>query len=111
MVRREALTQRAIKEQVVPSRISVAESKAFLHLEGPPRYRKVFLDAIEYGRTRPAVPCSREMDDIIRNEIDLVLRGKKTAKAACERVTPIVNDLLKYEISARARRRAAESRR
>ena len=100
MVRKEALRERAIREQVVPSRISVAESKAFLHLEGPPKHRKVFLDAIEYGRTRPAVPCSREMDDIIWNEINLVLLGKKTAKESCKKVAPIVNDLLKYSRSS-----------
>jgi len=111
VVRKEVLRQRAIKEQVVPSRISVAESKAFLHLEGPPEHRKVFLDAIEYGRTPPAVPCSREMNDIIWNEISLVVLGKKTAKAACEKVTPIVNDLLKYDISARARRSSDKGRR
>ena len=96
MVRRESLRERAIKEQVVPSRISVAESEAFLLLKGPPKHRKVFLDAIEYGRTVPAVPCSREMNDIIWNEISLVLLGQKTAKESCEKLAPIVNDLLKY---------------
>lgn len=96
MVSKDALKTRAIKEQVVPSRISVAESESFLHLEGPPENRKVFLEAIEYGRTVPAVPCSREMESIIYNEISLVILGKKTAKEACEKVTPYVNDLLKY---------------
>ena len=96
MVRKEALEERAIKEQVMPSRISVAESKAFLYLKGPPKHRKVFLDAIEYGRTLPAVPCSREMNDIIWNEINLVLLGKTTAEESCKKLTPIVNDFLRY---------------
>jgi multiple sugar transport system substrate-binding protein len=103
MVRRDALRERAIKEQVVPSRISVAESEAFLRLKGPPKHRKVFLDAIEYGRTLPAVTCSREMNDIIWNEISLVLLGRKSAEESCKKLTPIINDLLKYTPGAESK--------
>ena len=97
MVSKDALRERAIKEQVVPSRISVAESNAFLHLPGPPKHRKVFLDAISYGHTLPAVPCSPEMNSIIWNDISRALLGKETAREACERVTPRIDDLLRYE--------------
>jgi hypothetical protein len=104
MASKEALRERAITEQVVPSRISVAKSNAFLHLPGPPKNRKVFLDAIAYGHTKPSVPCTREMDDIIWNELALALVGKEDAKTACMKVTPIINDLLRYsETSGRKR--------
>jgi len=97
MVRREALRERAIKEQVVPSRISVAESNAFLHLSGPPKHRKVFLDAIAYGRTLPALPASREMSYIIDNELHPVLSGKKKAADVCPDLAKKINDFLKFE--------------
>lgn len=101
MASKEALRERAINEQVVPSRISVAESNAFLDLPGPPKHRKVFLDAISYGHTRPAIPCSREMDDIMGNELANALNGKEPMKQACERAARRVNDLLLYSDTAR----------
>ena len=97
MVRKEALRERAIKEQVVPSRISVAESNAFLYLPGPPDHRKVFLDAISYGHSVPAVPCSEEMNALIWNDISLALLGRETARDACERTSERITDLLRYK--------------
>jgi len=97
MVSKDALRQRAIKEQVVPSRISVAESNAFLHLPGPPKHRKVFLDAISYGRAVPAVPCSEEMNSIIGNDLSLLQIGDETAEAACKRTSVRITDLLRYK--------------
>ena len=94
MVSKESLRERAIKEQVVPSRRSVAESNAFLDLPGPPKHRKVFLDAIEYGRALPRVPCSEEMNSIIGNELNNLQIGKETAEAACKRTAERVNGLL-----------------
>ena len=95
MVSKESLRERAITEQVVPSRISVAESNAFLDLPGPPKHRKVFLDAISYGRSIPSVPCSEEMNSIIGNDLGLLQIGDETAKSACKRVAPRVTDLLR----------------
>ncbi|MBP6964909.1 MAG: sugar ABC transporter substrate-binding protein [Armatimonadetes bacterium] len=94
MVSKEALRERAIKEQVIPSRMSVAKSNAFLDLPGPPRHRKVFLDAIEYGRTLPRVPCSEEMNSIIGNELNNLQIGTETAESACKRTAKRVNGLL-----------------
>ena len=87
---------RAIHSQIVPSRISVARSGAYLHLNKPPKARKVFLDMIEYGRPTPYVSCSPEMNQIIQSELDLVLLGKESAAAACAKVTPIVDQLLRH---------------
>ena len=83
-------------QQIIPSRRSVAESGAYLYLKDKPRNKQVFIDAIKYGFVVPNVECSREMNDIISNEIVLAVLGKKSAKDACLRVTPIVNDLLAY---------------
>lgn len=94
MVSKESLRERAIKEQVIPSRISVAESNAFLDLPGPPKHRKVFLDAIEYGRTIPRVPCSEEMNSIIGNELNNLQLGTEDAESACKRTAERVTGLL-----------------
>ncbi len=95
MVSKEKLRERAMIEQVIPSRISVAESNAFANLPSPPRHRKVFIEAISYGRSFPSVPCNQEMDSIISNDIGLLLIGKESAKSACERAAPRVTDLLR----------------
>ena len=94
MVSKQSLRDRAIKEQVIPSRISVAQSNAFLNLPGPPKHRKVFLDAIAYGRTIPAVPCSEEMNSIIGNELNNLQIGNEDAESACKRTAMRVTDLL-----------------
>ena len=82
---------------IIPSRRSVAESGAYLYLKDKPKSKKVFIDAISYGHPLPNVECSREMNDIIANEISLAILGKKSAEAACRHVAPLVNDLLKYQ--------------
>jgi len=89
-------------QHIIPSRRSVAESGAYLLLKGRPRNKEVFIDAIKYGRVIPNIECSREMNDIINNEITMAILGKESAKETCLRVTPIVDDLLMYN---RPRRR------
>ena len=83
-------------QHIIPSRRSVAESGAYLYLHDKPRNKQAFIDAIGYGYVLPNVECSREMNDIIGNEIVLAILGKKSAKEACEKVAPVVDDLLKY---------------
>lgn len=83
-------------QHIIPSRRSVAESGAYLYLKDKPKNKQAFIDAIKYGRVIPNVECSREMNDIINNEIVLAVLGKKSAREACLKVTPYVNDLLKY---------------
>ncbi len=98
-------------QHIIPSRRSVAESGAYLYLKDKPRNKQVFIDAIGYGRVLPNVECSREMNDIIRNEITRAILGQKSAKEACEKVAPIVNDLLKYSRAQRIQRRSGGDRR
>lgn len=96
MTGKEYQESAAIRSQIIPSRISVAESGAYLKLDKPPKGRKVFLDMIKYGRAIPAVSCSPEMNQIIGSQLDLVRLGKKPAKDACEDVTPVVDQLLRH---------------
>ena len=98
-------------QHIIPSRQSVAESGAYLYLKDEPRNKQVFIDAISYGCVLPNVECSREMNDIIANEISLAILGKKSAKEACAKVAPIVDDLLKYsQLRYRDRRVDGDSR-
>ena len=83
-------------QHIIPSRRSVAESGAYLYLPDKPRNKQAFIDAIGYGRVIPNVECSREMNDIISNEIILAVIGKNSAKESCEKVAPLVDNLLKY---------------
>lgn len=86
----------AIKNQIIPSRRSVAESGAYLLQNKPPKARKVFLDMIQYGYAAPQVSCSPEMNQIIASELELMMLGKESAKTACEKVTPVVEQLLRH---------------
>lgn len=86
----------AIRSQIIPSRKSVAESGAYLHLKADPKNRKVFLDMIQYGRSVPAVSCAPEMTQIIQSEFDLVRLGDESAEDACNKVTPKINQLLRH---------------
>jgi len=83
-------------QQIIPSRRSVAESGAYLYLKDKPANKQAFIDAIKYGCVVPNIECSREMNDIINNEIVMATLGKQSAKDVCLRVTPIVDDLLRY---------------
>jgi hypothetical protein len=67
-----------------------------LHLKADPRNRKAFLYMIPYGRPVPPVSCAPEMTEIIQSELDLVRLGTESAKTACEKVTPKVDQLLRH---------------
>jgi len=79
---------------IVPSRRSVARSGAFLNANEPPRHRAVFLEMTPFGRANPPVAVSPEMNQIIGSEFELVMLGRKSARDACLKVCPIVNQLL-----------------
>ena len=86
----------AMRSQIIPSRKSVAESGAYLHLNADPKNRKAFLYMIPFGRSVPAVSCAPEMTQIIQSELDLVRLGRETAKEGCEKVKPKVDQLLRH---------------
>ncbi|MEN6371949.1 MAG: sugar ABC transporter substrate-binding protein [Armatimonadota bacterium] len=89
--------ERAVDSQIIPSRRSVAESGAYLKLAKPPAHRKVFLDLILYGKPEPSVSVMPEMREILNAEISLALLGKESAKDACKKVTPVVDQLLRHQ--------------
>ncbi|HOP79595.1 MAG TPA: extracellular solute-binding protein, partial [Armatimonadota bacterium] len=94
---REYQRRAAIESQIIPSRRSVAESGAYLKLNKPPKNRKVFLDMIQYGWTDPPVSVSPEMRELMNAEIALATLGKKPAKDACEKVKPVIDQLLRHQ--------------
>lgn len=80
----------------VPTRKSLAESPVFLTKDQPPKNRQVFLDMIKYGRATPHVSCYAEMNQIIGSELDLVMLGKQSAKEACLKIKPRLDQLLRH---------------
>lgn len=95
MTGKEYQRRAAVESQIIPSRKSVAESGAYLKLNKLPKHREVFLDMIKYGRTNPPVAVSPEMNEIIGAEVSMALLGKESAKEACEKVTPKIDQLLR----------------
>lgn len=96
MTGKEYQRSAAMRSQIIPSRKSVAESGAYLHLNADPKNRKAFLYMIQFGRSVPAVSCAPEMTQIIQSELDLVRLGMETAKEGCEKVKPKVDQLLRH---------------
>ncbi len=92
----EYQTDCALMNSQVPTRKSLAESDVFLYRKEPPDSRDVFLKMIKYGRATPHVSCYAEMNQIIGSELDLVMLGKKSAKDACVKVRPIIDQLLRH---------------
>ena len=87
----------AEKKQIIPSRRSVAESGAYLHLKAGPKNKKAFIDTIPYGHTLPRVECSPEMNFIIGSELAPAILGDKTAEQVCKLAAKRANDLLMYQ--------------
>ena len=96
MTGKEYQRSAAMRSQIIPSRRSVAESGAYLHLNADPKNRQAFLYMIQFGRAVPPVSCAPEMTQIIQSELDLVRLGRESAKAACEKVKPTVDQLLRH---------------
>ncbi len=87
--------QAALDSQIIPSRRSVAESGAYLKQNKLPKSRGVFLEMIKYGRAEPLVAVTPEMREMLNAEISLAILGKKSAKDACEKVAPTIDQLLR----------------
>jgi len=86
----------AMRSQIIPSRRSVAESGAYLHLNADPKNRKAFLYMIQFGHAVPPVSCAPEMTDIIQNRLDIIRLGRRKAKDVCADVKPEVDQLLRH---------------
>lgn len=96
MTGKEYQSAAAMRSQIIPSRRSVAESGAYLHLDADPRNREAFLYMIQFGKSVPPVSCAPEMTQIIQSELDLVRLGLESAEQGMKKVKPKVDQLLRH---------------
>jgi len=97
MTSKEVQRRLMFDEQCLPSRRSLTASGLFASIPGPPKNKQVFVDMIPYGRGIPPVPSGPEMLEVMTSEITLAILGKETAKEACERVTPVIDQMLRHQ--------------
>ncbi|MBP5738885.1 MAG: hypothetical protein J6X38_07385, partial [Abditibacteriota bacterium] len=88
-----ALQRAAIHNtQGIPSRKSLA--KEFLAVDRPPRNKQAFIDAIEFGRSTPKVPCWPEANSLINSALQKMLLGKEPVKQIADDLVPTVDKML-----------------
>ncbi len=85
-----------MRSQIIPSRRSVAESGAYLHLNADPKNRQAFLYMIPFGKAVPPVSCAPEMTQIIQSELDLVRLGSRIGKGWLRESHAEVDQLLRH---------------
>jgi multiple sugar transport system substrate-binding protein len=64
----------------LPTLKSVAFSPTWLEPDKMPKNRRIFLDALEYGRVMPLIERWNEMGAIVQREFDLLWAGVKNAE-------------------------------
>ena len=80
---------------IIPALREAALSPEFLAPGKTPLHRKVFVDALSYGRLDPRTPRWAEMVNTIGSEMDLVWAGQKTPEAAAKDACDKVNAAIK----------------
>jgi multiple sugar transport system substrate-binding protein len=80
---------------IIPALRAAAESPQFLTPGKTPLHRKVFVDALAYGRLDPRTTHWAEMVDAIGSEMDLVWAGQKAPEAGARDACNKVNAFLK----------------
>ena len=80
---------------IIPALKEAAQSPEFLQPGKTPVHRKVFVDALSYGRLDPRTTHWAEMVNTIGSEMDLVWTGQKTPAVAARDACAKVNALLK----------------
>jgi multiple sugar transport system substrate-binding protein len=79
---------------IIPALKAVAESPDFLQPNSVPAHRKVFVDALAYGKLDPEIPQWAEMITIIGNETDKLWLGKQTPEETGKNIDSELNQLL-----------------
>lgn len=79
---------------IIPALKAVAESKDFLQPNAVPAHRKVFVDALQYGKLDPEIPQWAEMITIIGNETDKLWLGKQSPEDTGKNIDAELNQLL-----------------
>ena len=97
MTGKKVQTTLTLEMQGLPSRRSVSEAGVFESIPGPPKHKLVFVKMIPYGRGIPPVPSGPEMLNLMTSEITLAMLGKETAKQACAKVTPVIDQMLRHQ--------------
>jgi multiple sugar transport system substrate-binding protein len=80
---------------IIPALREAALSPEFLAPGKTPLHRKVFVDALSYGRLDPRTPRWAEMVNTIGSEMDLVWAGQKAPEAAAKDACDKVNAAIK----------------
>ncbi|HET8524301.1 MAG TPA: sugar ABC transporter substrate-binding protein [Thermomicrobiales bacterium] len=79
---------------IIPALKAVAESPDFLQPNAKPAHRKVFVDALAYGKLDPEIPQWAEMITIIGNETDKLWLGQQTPDETGKSIDSQLNQLL-----------------
>ena len=79
---------------IIPALKAVAESPTFLQPNAVPAHRKVFVDALQYGKLDPEIPQWAEMITIITNETDKLWLGQQTPEQTGKNLDSQLNQLL-----------------
>jgi len=80
----------------VPASRSVANSEAFLGIT-PPVNNRVYLDELKYARLLPRTIKWGEIANALKQGFSRAWQGEEPFKEACQKVTPVVNSILKTE--------------
>jgi multiple sugar transport system substrate-binding protein len=81
---------------IIPALRAAALSPEFLAPGKVPLHRKVFVDALAYGRLDPRTTHWAEMVDTLGSEMDLVWTGQKSPAAATGEACAKINALLQH---------------
>lgn len=82
---------------IIPALKAVAESPDFLKPNAVPAHRRVFVDALQYGKLDPEIPQWAQMITIIGNETDKLWLGQQTPEQTGKNIDSELNQLLQRQ--------------
>lgn len=77
---------------VMPARVSVCHSKAFL--TPPPAHADIFLSAMQYAHKPPIDVQWTKVVTVLNKELSRLWNNSETAASVCQRIVPQVNAIL-----------------
>lgn len=82
---------------IIPALKAVAESPEFLQPNAVPAHRKVFVDALQYGKLDPEITQWAEMITIIGDETDKLWLGQQTPEQTGKNIDTQLDQLLQRQ--------------
>jgi multiple sugar transport system substrate-binding protein len=82
---------------IIPALKAVALSSSFLQPQALPAHRRVFVDALRYGRLDPEIPQWAQMVTIIGNETDKLWLGQQSPAATAQNIAVQLDPLLQQQ--------------